>query len=94
MQVLSKSVSDALLYFGDPTTQETQKFVLQFDKFFDCLNVRNLDEWALKKKPDLKPYSSPDDDRLQVNSGFCIVGEGDVKSDLHSLIAPLHCVTL
>ena len=65
-QVLSKSVSDAFLYFRDPTTTETQKFVLLFDKFFDCLNVRNLDEWAKKRKPDLKPYSSPDDNRLQV----------------------------
>ena len=66
LQVLSKTVSDAFLYFGDPATKETQRFVLLFDRFFDCLNVRNLNEWAVKRKPDLKPYCSPDDTRLQV----------------------------
>lgn len=43
-----------------------------FDKFFDCLNVRSLDEWAKKKKPYLKPYRSSTDERLGV-SHYAIV---------------------
>ncbi len=65
-QVLSKSVHDAFVFFGSPETKETEKFILMMDRFFDCLNVRNFKEWALKKKPDLKPYSSPDDPRFKV----------------------------
>ena len=65
-QVLSKSVHDAFSYFGDAKTKETEKFVLNFDRFFDCLNVRSLNEWAAKHKPDLKLYSSVDDPRLEV----------------------------
>ena len=38
-----------------------------FDKFFDCLNVRNLEEHRKKNKPNLKPYNSPMDGRLKVS---------------------------
>lgn len=64
LQVLSKSVGDALAYFGDEETAETEKFVQMFDRFFDCMNVRSLTEWKSKLKPDLKPYTSADDRRL------------------------------
>ena len=50
-QVLSKSVCDAFSYFGDPTTKETEKFILMMDRFFDCLNVRSLNQWKEKRKP-------------------------------------------
>ena len=66
MQVLSKSVCDAFSYFDDPSTKETEKFIANFDRFFDCLNVRSASEWIRKRKSDLKPYSSPDDSRLKV----------------------------
>lgn len=65
-QVLSKSVADALAYFGDPKTEETEKFIRYFDKLFDCLNVRSLSEWKTSRKPDRKPYTSPDDSRFEV----------------------------
>ena len=65
-KVLSNSVSKALEYFGDPSTLETQKFTGLFDRMFDCLNVRNTVEWRNKIKPDLKPYSSSSDPRLEV----------------------------
>ena len=55
-QVLSKPVADLFDYFGDPSTNETKRFVLMFDRFFDCLNVRDLHQWVHKLKPDLKPY--------------------------------------
>lgn len=60
-------MSDALAYFKNPDTEETQKFVAMVDRFFDCLNVRSKTEWALKRKPDLKPYSTSDDDRFDVS---------------------------
>ena len=58
---------DAFSYFGDPTTKETEKFVVMVDRFFDCLNVRSLNQWKEKRKPDLKPYTSADDPRLKVH---------------------------
>ncbi len=49
-KVLSKSVCDALAYYNNPDTEQTQKFILMTDRFFDCLNVRNRSEWAFRKK--------------------------------------------
>ena len=69
-QVLSKSVSDALAYYNNPDTEETQRFVSMIDRFFDCLNVRNRSMWAFKRKSDLKPYTSPDDHRFIVSEMF------------------------
>ena len=65
-KVLSKTVADAFAYFGDPSTRETQKFILMFDRLFDCLNVRDFNQWKVKRKPDLKPYRSVDDERFKV----------------------------
>ena len=50
----------------DPKTTETEIFVRQFDQFFDCLNVRNRDEHFKRRKPHLRPYTSPNDYRLKV----------------------------
>lgn len=66
-------MSDAFAYFGDPETEQMQKFVTNFDKFFDCMNVRSLDEGSRKRKPNLKPYYSPDDERLKVSMSHCFV---------------------
>ena len=63
-------MADALAYFGDENTIETEKFIRMFDSFFDCLNVRSLSEWKSKLKPDLQPYTSPDDSRLKVMEIF------------------------
>lgn len=63
---MSTSVANALDYFGDPKTKETERFIREFDRFFDCLNVRSLYEWEKKKKEDLKPYTSVEDKRLKV----------------------------
>ena len=59
-------MAEAFNYYGDEMTRETEIFVRNFDRFFDCLNVRSTDEWIRRRKPDLKPYSSPNDDRLKV----------------------------
>ena len=66
-QVLSKTVCDAFAYFGDPETEQLQKFEANFDRFFYCMNARNMDELSRKRKPNLKPYYSPDDERLKVS---------------------------
>ncbi len=67
LQVLSETVANGLkIYAGPEDTSETEKFVRTFDKFFDCLNGRNLKEHILERKPNLKPYYSPDDERLKV----------------------------
>ena len=37
-----------------------------FNKFFDLLNVRSLNEAARQCNPDKEPYRYPEDDRLKV----------------------------
>ena len=64
--MLSKSVAEAFAYFGDPETEETEKFVRHFDDFSDCVNVRSFSEWMTSRKPNRKPFTSPNDPRLQV----------------------------
>ena len=71
MQVLSSSVANALQFYGNPDTTETERFVRTFDKFFDCLNVRSPNEHITKRKEHMKPYSSASDERLLV--GFAVV---------------------
>ena len=60
-------MSDALAYFKNPETEETQRFIVIMDRFFDCLNVRSMHECTQKRKPDLQPYFSPDDTRFDVS---------------------------
>lgn len=62
-------MAEAFAEHGDPSTAETEKFIRNFDHFFDCLNVRNKTEWKRKRKDGLKPYTSVDDVRLKVS--FC-----------------------
>ena len=78
MQVLSTTVANAFDYFDDEPTTETRKFVL--DKFFDCCNTRCISEWYKKNKPNLKPYYTSTDERLEVcilnfriNAHVCLI---------------------
>lgn len=66
VQVLSDTVAKAFEFYGDPETTETRRFVKMFDTFFDCLNVRHPTEHKQKRKPNLRPYTSKDDDRFNV----------------------------
>ena len=65
--MLSESVANALAFYGDPATKETERFVRYFDKFFDCLNVRCCDEYRRRRKPYLAPYTQESDERLVVS---------------------------
>ena len=65
-QVLSETVSNVLNQFGPPEAAGTAEFCLMMDKLFDCLNVGNTKEHELKRKPNLRPYESPDDIRFDV----------------------------
>lgn len=47
-------------------TTETEKFCRMFDKFFDIFNTRAIEEADRKRKPDLKPFYSSTDERLEV----------------------------
>jgi hypothetical protein len=53
-------------YGEDTDTSETARFCMMFDRFFDCLNVRCMDECVKKRKPDRRPYKYKDDSRLKV----------------------------
>ena len=74
LQVLSKTVADAMEYIGDESTKETIRFVRTFDRFFDMLNTRSLEECVHKLKPDLAPYRYPDDSRLKVHTVSIVQG--------------------
>ena len=52
--------------YGGDDKSETAKFILLMDRFFDCLNVRALDEGDMKRKPDLAPFRSLNDPRFRV----------------------------
>ncbi|XP_076091095.1 uncharacterized protein LOC143063058 [Mytilus galloprovincialis] len=68
-QVLSSTVANALeMMYGD-NVSETVNFLRIIDKFFDCLNVRNLYEGRNKRNPNLNPYTNINDERLQWLTG-------------------------
>ncbi|XP_069106990.1 uncharacterized protein [Argopecten irradians] len=63
-QVMSDSVGTALeMMYGD-NVSETINFIRTINKFFDCLNVRNLFEGRNTRNPNLNPYREVDDERL------------------------------
>lgn len=78
-KVLSNSVSEAIgLELEDkPYLAETQKFVSNFNKFFDFMNVRCLKECILKRKPDVRPYNSTSDNRLEESIPWLYVARTD-----------------
>ena len=80
-QVLSSSVANAFAYYDDQQTKETEFFVRQFDHLFDCMNVCNCTEWYTKD--DLKPYTSPDDSRLEVRNLYLYDYES-LNTDFHT----------
>lgn len=63
-QILSGTVANALEEFYGQEVTETVKFIRNLNKFFDCLNVRNLLEGRNKRNPDLNPYRDVDDPRI------------------------------
>ena len=58
-------MSEAMTFCRIPGSAATQTFMLFLHSFFDMLNVQNFDESAQKHKEGLKPYRSPDDERLK-----------------------------
>ncbi len=66
--MLSESIAEGFSKYGSTDTVETQRFTRMFDQFFDCLNVRHPDVHIKRRKPNLKPYSRPDDERLKVSN--------------------------
>ena len=63
-QVLSESVSQALQTFGPTEAHTTATYCQMFDKFFDCMNVRNTTEFGKKAKPFLQHYKSEQDEHF------------------------------
>jgi len=65
-QVLSDSVSKALMLTGGSEAFETAMFIAKVDKFFDCLNVTSYRKGFKTRKEFQKPYFKKDDARLKV----------------------------
>jgi len=70
IQVLSGTVSSALKLTGGSDARATAEFIEYIDKFFDCLNVDNLNEGTRAKKEFQKPYYNKDDPRLKVDFSY------------------------
>ena len=66
MQVLSKTIAEAISMEENASLTETERFCRKFNKFFDCFNVRSLAEGLYKLNPDVEPYKSAEDPRLKV----------------------------
>ena len=64
VQIPSSSVGNILKEFGPPEASGIVEFCILMDKFFDCLNVQNKEEYKIKRKPNLKPYSDVNDVRF------------------------------
>ena len=64
VQVLSFLVGEVLQEFGPQDAAGTAKLCMLMDSFFDCLNVRNTDEFKTKRKPSLKSYPDAQDERF------------------------------
>ena len=62
----------------DERAEETAKFVEYFNKFFDCLNVRNLMEGKHSRCPDKSPYRSSNDARLKVYPSYTSRQDNDI----------------
>jgi len=63
---MSESVAHALESGGDKRTEETVKFIRMVDRFFDALNVANLNPGRRHRKDFQSPYTSITDFRLKV----------------------------
>ena len=66
MQVLSESVSKALLFSGGGEEFETAYFIDKIDKFFDTLNVSSFTSGKHHRKPFQDPIRGPSDFRMKV----------------------------
>ena len=64
VQVLSDSVAVALRQVMGDEASETSKLCEMMNKFFDCMNVRSLNEHKTRNNPDVKPYTDVNDERL------------------------------
>ena len=64
VQVLSKSVAIALRESGKEDVIGIAQFCEMMNGFFDCTNVRSLTEHVRKKNSFIRPYESPEDERL------------------------------
>ena len=70
IQVLSRTVSACLLECNDISVVGTAMFCQMVNGFFDCVNVRSTSEHETKRNERIKPYTSPEDERFNLNEGY------------------------
>ena len=66
--MLSSTVADALTLMGNEDISAT--FLRMMDAFFDCMNVRNVTDHETRRKENLRPYRSPNDERFKLQCGM------------------------
>ncbi|KAI8771576.1 Transposable element P transposase [Biomphalaria glabrata] len=87
-QVLSKTVGSVMQAYGSKDSQETAKFILLMDRFFDCMNTRSLSEAHSVNKPDLLPYTNCDDPRFEFLNNEFVKYLNDWKSSVDKREGP------
>lgn len=63
-QIFSESVASLLEEEYGEEVSETCQFIRHMNRFFDCLNTRNLYEGKHKRNPDLNAYTKTNDPRF------------------------------
>ena len=63
-------MSSVLKLTSGSDARATAEFIEYIDKFFDCLNVDNLNEGTWAKNEFQRPYYKKDDPRLKVDFSY------------------------
>jgi len=85
VQVLSKTVANAMTHRGLFYTKSTEQFIRNCDQFFDCLNVVNTMQGVKSRKPALYPYREIDDWRFEWLKGTFLKYINDWKQETQDL---------
>ena len=63
-QILSSAMASVLTHHGGNELSGTSRYCNMTDQFFDCMNVRGVDEHIRKRKDKVAPYTDIDDERF------------------------------
>ena len=63
-QILSSAMASVLTHHGGNELSGTLRYCNMTNQFFDCMNVRGVDEHIRKRKDKVAPYTDIDDERF------------------------------
>ena len=66
---MSLTVANTLELYYHGQTNETITIIIHINKFFDCLNTKNLNECNWKRNDNLNHYTRTENERVQYLTG-------------------------